>query len=341
MTDGPTVALVCDATVATGLGHLSRCLALAEALAELGAAPTVVGAVDQGFASMLASVTGEVAHLPAPALDGTSDALAARRTALDALQPDLVVLDSYAVDADGVERLARGIRSAIVDDFCLLDRYPVDAIVNFTVAGPSLPYPATPTLLAGPAALLVRRALRTARASIAPATERVGRVLVALGGGDPHGATDAVVQALRSIDADLAIDVVLGRPGPSEQVLAAHADPLLSVTVGAPTLAFHLAAADLVVCGGGLTKYEAAYLGRPVAVLDQTAEQAGETQAFAARGLALPLGSAEAIDLEGLTAALARLLQDASARDALAVAGLAAFPVDPTLDVARALLPPG
>lgn len=337
----PRVALVCDATAATGLGHLSRCLALAEAVAELGADPTVVGAVDGGFAPVLAQVGDEVGHLLAPALDGSSDTLDARRSALALLSPHLVVVDSYALDADALELLGRGARSVVIDDFCALDRYPVDAIVNFTVAGPSLPYPAGPALLAGPGALLVRRALRAVRAEAAHQEAHGGhvrQVLVALGGGDPHRATEAVVDALRSLDAEVAIDVVLGRPGPAAQALAERADPRCAVTVGAPTLAPHLAAADLVVCGGGLTKYEAAYLGRPVAVLDQTPEQAAETEAFAAQGLCLPLGSAEAIDRTQLAEALHRLLHEASTRHALAAAGLAALPVDPTLDVARALL---
>jgi spore coat polysaccharide biosynthesis predicted glycosyltransferase SpsG len=105
-----------------------------------------------------------------------------------------------------------------------------------------------------------------------------------------------------------------------------------------PDLADALSRADVTICGGGLTKYESAYLGVPAAVLSVNKGQAEDTLAFAARNLGLDLGLAEAVDDSTICRRLEPLLRNAPLRRSLSRSGLDCFPVDPTMLVAEELL---
>jgi spore coat polysaccharide biosynthesis predicted glycosyltransferase SpsG len=94
--------------------------------------------------------------------------------------------------------------------------------------------------------------------------------------------------------------------------------------------------ADLCFCGGGLTKYESAYMGIPSGVMSQTGEQAEETLQFSDRGLAFNLGVRGECAEEILAERISILLDDRSLRQSLSEAGLAVFPDDPTGKAAAA-----
>jgi spore coat polysaccharide biosynthesis predicted glycosyltransferase SpsG len=97
--------------------------------------------------------------------------------------------------------------------------------------------------------------------------------------------------------------------------------------------------ADACICGGGLTKYEAAYLGVPAAVLAQNADQGSETKEFVDLGLGWDLtSSVSRFCCNELTRPLEAFLSGNSLREAISKTALAAFPEDPTRTAAEALL---
>ncbi len=323
----------CDATARTGLGHLSRSIALAEACREAGETCRFVGRYETAGSAILAA-----AGFPAHVLDeGADDLEVLARNAAGRV----VVLDDYGFDAELVARAAALFPVVVLDDFARLTRYPASStILNFTVEAEALAYPGGPRLLLGPRYFLARRALRELRTRISSAPERAHRILVSIGGVDRHGACSIATSALLSIAPEAHVVVAAGTSSPAleetARLLASRGRG--EVVVAVPSLAPLFATADAVVSGGGLTKYEAAYLGLPTAVLSQTADQESETRAFVRRGLALDLGSAETVTAAALASRLEPLLTDARARASLSERCLAAFPVDPTLDAARALL---
>ena len=96
--------------------------------------------------------------------------------------------------------------------------------------------------------------------------------------------------------------------------------------------------ADLCICGGGLIKYECAYLGIPPAVISQTPQQHKETLAFTAEGLGFNLGYGPELTTGLLRQNLARFLKDHGLRDRIAQTGLRAIPEDAPRRLARALI---
>ena len=272
----------CDATAETGLGHLSRSLALAEAARAQGGTPLFCGHwSDPAFALLSAS---GFAHQGATAPTGSPADAAALAALVRAEQATGALADSYALDSKWLAQLAEhGVAVALLDDFARLDNYADCAgVLNFTVGAEKLNYPGlNPARRAlGPGYFPVRKNLRRLREQgsfrrKAPAR----RVLVALGGGDRLGLTMPVCRALHRLQPGLQVRALLS-DGPAQ----ARAQGLSTDGFPPPAgdLAGHYAWADACVTGGGLVKYECAYLGLPMAIFSQTPEQQAETDQFCA-----------------------------------------------------------
>jgi spore coat polysaccharide biosynthesis predicted glycosyltransferase SpsG len=105
-----------------------------------------------------------------------------------------------------------------------------------------------------------------------------------------------------------------------------------------PDLAEQFAWADACITGGGLIKYESAFMGVPAAAVAQNEGQDGETRALTRAGLVFDLGLADDRSDGELASALGSFLGDHDLRDSLAARARATFPDDPSARAAKAIL---
>jgi spore coat polysaccharide biosynthesis predicted glycosyltransferase SpsG len=84
-----------------------------------------------------------------------------------------------------------------------------------------------------------------------------------------------------------------------------------------------------------MTKYEAAYLGVPIAILSQTEDQAAESVQFSSRGLGEDLGLSATLGNVALSQRLANWIADRGRRESLSRTALTFFPEDPTRNAAE------
>src|SRR5690606_18511998 len=113
------------------------------------------------------------------------------------------------------------------------------------------------------------------------------RILVAIGGSDRWGLTARVVNALYHVAPASTVHAVVGNSFDEKAIVAnamARFESECRLLDQLPALTDELVWADVVVSGGGMTKYEAAYLGVPPIVVSKTPEEAVETQRFANLG---------------------------------------------------------
>ncbi|MBQ1016040.1 spore coat protein, partial [Micromonospora sp. M51] len=184
------VGLRCDAGPRRGVGHLVRCLALAEEFLARGADVTVFGTVER-----LDWATAELAARGIPLLPGPDSAAdlveAARRHELDVL-----VLDSYDLDPAGAGALrAAGVYTvAIIDGDSRGQVADLYLDQNFGAELPGLPG----RLLAGSGYALLRDSVINARPPVAPPATAVSRprVLAFFGGTDAVGAAPVLTRVL-------------------------------------------------------------------------------------------------------------------------------------------------
>ena len=329
----------CDGTTKTGLGHVSRSLALAEAMGECGFTYRFLGEFETGAANLLSDAG--VAFGESIGETGGKGDLDNTIRAVGDQRAEAVVVDSYHVDDDYIASLNRnGAPVFLIDDFGRLERYECSLLLNFTVNAARLDYPrGNQVYLLGPEYLLVRKTLRSMRRRMRPRTGDVRRALVVIGGVDPLNLSSRLVRLLLEVAPPLSVHVVAGPSHRHTKELSLLIDKFQGesrILDQLPCLAEELAWADICVCGGGLTKYEAAYLGVPTAVLSQNPDQARETVHFAGKGLALDMGFWKDNNDQTLAARLSHLIVNESLRKSLHQTGLSCFPEDPTRRAAEA-----
>lgn len=339
----PLVLFRCDGTPQTGLGHASRTLALAEAFIDIGCRCSFLGHFAAPVQRLLKCADMQWDALRAESWSADDAELLTRMAAQTGACG--IVLDSYMLDADYVERVEREAAPVLlVDDFAALPRYRCSAVLNFTSRAEEFAYPRESVrCFLGPSWFLGRRRLRELRARGPRRLQDVRHVLVTPGGNDPYDITLPVLESLLSCRRrPLSVHVLapVGHPArPAlEAMLAASEEATVTLRAQLPDLAAELAWADLSISSAGLTKYEAAYLGIPSGVLSQNEGQARDTSCFEMLGMTVDLGPASHIERAVLDRQLCRLMEDRILRESLQQHGLTVFPQDPTRDLARELL---
>ena len=331
----------CDGNDDVGLGHLSRSIALAEALEDLGGEAILHGHFDTGASSLLDGTAVRIGRSNARA--GTAGDAAETAELAESLAVDWIVVDGYRFDASFLERLSErntGRPLVVVDDFGRLEIYPARSrILNFTFGANSTSYRGDDlAVLRGPQYTLVRRAVRRLRVTEPEKkAPRPGGILVAIGGVDRSGVTVRVLEALVEIQTDRAVEVVLRDDSPDREQVGR----LLAKLGGSgrlfgrlPDLAKRFGAADACITGGGLTKYEACYLGLACGVVPQSEGEAEDTTKAEALGVVETLSTAL---VDGTLPDALRRFLDPKRLARLATACATVFPKDPTLDAATAL----
>jgi UDP-2,4-diacetamido-2,4,6-trideoxy-beta-L-altropyranose hydrolase len=335
-----TVLFRCDGNSHTGLGHLSRSLGLAEALSEIGHQCVFLGKFDATACERFEAAAMQFEIVEQSSWSVGDAAAIVKRAGLS--QTSGVVVDSYEVSGEYLHQIERdAARVLLIDDFATLHHYDCSAVLNFTARSSELTYPHGPRYFLGPTWFPARRALRHLRARGPRPVDEVRHVLVTSGGNDPHDIVLPAMQSLLACDREISIHVVVGAPYARRAELEAaltgfHGETAILSRL--PDLASELAWADLCIATAGLTKYEAAYIGVPSAVIAQNDGQARDAACFADRGIAVNLGLAKNIDSDRLVSDMRSLITDGAMRESLHRNSLATFPADSTQKLASALV---
>lgn len=328
----------CDATADIGFGHLSRSIALAEALRLSGISSLFAGMFDAAAGDQIA-----VSGFDRAGLAGPVNSEAAERQLADLMtkeSPGFIVVDSYRADAGYLSGLeALGCAIVLFDDFGALETYPCDVVLNFTWAAGSLGYPEGPLLLLGPGYFPARRRLVELRPRSVERRRRgaIRNLLIAIGGADPKRLAARLVRILRNDHSDICLRVIAANEADSADLTTGFAPGSL-VLPRQPDLSEPLLWADAAITGGGLIKYESAFMGVPAAAVSQNEGQAGESRALTRAGLVFDLGLADDRSDEELSGALHRFFADDDLRDGLATRMRETFPADPSAHAARAII---
>ncbi|WP_035965963.1 UDP-2,4-diacetamido-2,4,6-trideoxy-beta-L-altropyranose hydrolase [Bradyrhizobium sp. YR681] len=328
-----------DASVEMGLGHLTRCLTLADALAGRGIRSCFLM---RSHAARLVDMVEGAGHavrlLADPALPSPEtgdDALAhahwlpttrqhdAEQTcsALIAIgAAEWLIVDHYGLDIRW-ERACRreGLRILVIDDLADRDHDCEMLLDQNLVAHMETRYhdrvPATCVQLLGPSYALLRPEFATQRALLGPRSGKIGRILVCLGGSDPTNETAKALTAIASLAMpQLAVDVVIGTTNPNAASVEALCRQMPNVALhrGANNVAELMRQADLSIGAGGVMSLERCCLSLPVVAVDIAANQVPSLTMLARLGALIHLGSAAAVTVQDIAAGIASLGADAS-----------------------------
>lgn len=351
---GGLALLRADASAQLGLGHVMRCLTLADALAGQGVRavfcsrdlpPPLAERLATGGHGLIAlSACADQEEEAEEILDHLADA---------GLCPDLVVCDHYGRDArwQGVMRRTGALVLAIDD---LADR-PHDAnlLLDPTQGRRAADYapllPEGARCLLGPRYALLRPEFAAARPAALARRDAAGpvrRLLISLGGSDGENVTGQLLAAMDGMawpgaDGGPEVDVVLGPAAPWRDSVARQIAGLgfsARLHHDVRDMADLMSGSDLAIGAAGSTAWERCCLGLPTLMLVLADNQAGIARALGGAGAAVDLGRAEALDAELLRRELAGLGADAPRRLAMSQAARAICDGAGAVRVVEALL---
>jgi UDP-2,4-diacetamido-2,4,6-trideoxy-beta-L-altropyranose hydrolase len=272
----PTLILRADASLAIGVGHVMRCLALAQAWrAQVGGkAVFCCTKLPPKIARRLIREHMELRFIDAvPGSEQDAFATVADARAEDA---EWVVVDGYSFTPAYFEALhTAGLRVLALDDMAGLERYPVDIVLNQNMGAAASNYTgrtgAETMLLLGPRYSLLRREFRR----IQPRdrsfnSKNLRHILVTLGGSDDENFTAAILNNLkRTVEDHVDVIILAGAANPHVEKLCALAESApfaCDVCVDAKDVASLMNWADVAITAGGSTVWELAALRVPALI---------------------------------------------------------------------------
>lgn len=331
MNSTPNVTFRVDASRETGLGHLRRCLTLADELRDAGCKVRFVcrDRFRPVIAPLLASHT--VCWLDGDSRIGATSVLADEEhwdadatlsvIGRDENDTSWMVVDSYCLG----HRWERSVRDAghrimVIDD--VRDRmHHADLLVSDS----EIPFDPAFNERSALAKTLVGREYALIGPdyvySHVPVSRRTGpkRLLVSYGGSDPTGETMKAINAVRSLRGNVAacdlmgrVDVAVGQLNPMAEDIARAAHDIQDIVVHmAPlSLATLMEAADLVLTAGGNTMVEAMALRRPCLVTVTGDNQALMVGQLAAEKMIRSLGAQHTVAPVDVEEAIVDILTD-------------------------------
>jgi UDP-2,4-diacetamido-2,4,6-trideoxy-beta-L-altropyranose hydrolase len=321
MTDGRTLLVRCDTSVAIGTGHAMRCLALAQAWQDAGG--RTVFAMAQATPAVEERLQREsqgVARLKAE--PGSPDDAQQTVALAQSEQAAWVVVDGYSFGADYQAALkSAGLKVLFVDDNGHAGHYSADLVLNQNADAHEDLYlnrePST-RLLLGARYVLLRREFKRWREwkREIPALGR--KILVTMGGSDPDNLTSRAIQALMEARIDgLDAVVVVGGSNPHLESLQRLVEQcrasvrLLNEPSNMPDL---MAWADLALIAAGGTLWELLFMGCSVLSYARNPVQARIISQLSDQGIVRALGYPQDSGQTQTAAALVELVDSPERR---------------------------
>ncbi|OFX08803.1 MAG: UDP-2,4-diacetamido-2,4,6-trideoxy-beta-L-altropyranose hydrolase [Alphaproteobacteria bacterium RIFOXYD12_FULL_60_8] len=245
------VIIRADGSERVGLGHVGRCLALAESLRKRGAEVSFLCDAEARLGIGMINRAGLTVHTNESAIVGA----------------DWLVVDHYGLDAAWEEKSRDRARVLVIDD--LADRpHSCDLLLDPGRAPRQMGaydhlLPTGLPRLAGPRFALLRREFRSVRKRHAPHVPP--RVLVFFGSVDRGGLTEQTVDALQGLKDVIEIHAVVTSANPRQTEIAARDDVIVHEEVN--DMAELLSSMDLAVGAGGVALWERCCVGLPSVVM--------------------------------------------------------------------------
>ena len=277
----------CDAGSRFGLGHLMRCVALAQ-----GFRRAVVNrliflirdlAETRTYRRMLTDLGFHSILLPESAvgLDISPDVFGS------ASDSSLIVFDSYDVTEFQMRALRKRHASLIAIDDMADRTFVADVIINPNINAETFSYRTEKSteLMLGKDYVLLRESVLYGRSTDVRVPSRLPRIFMSFGGGDIYARIRPLFNALRRLDerleSALEIDFAMVNDLGSNRCIQAELAGLSRIRVnwilGRFDLSQIMNRADFAVTAGGSVVFELAYLGIPqmVVIIDKNQEQTG------------------------------------------------------------------
>lgn len=261
-----------DGSEEMGMGHLNRCQIVSEELSRQG----------HDVILITRKTEGALRFLDSPAVLFFEEP----ETIDDFPEADMCVVDLYCYEDGYYERLsAKYPQIGMFDDFRFHVPRAVQCVINTNIYANDCDYREEITKLVGIKYFPLRPDTRKTER-----TDCSGRILICMGGGDPEGQTQRMLELLLEVT-KLPIDVIYGPTAyPLFHKTEKQQNELVATLFSPPNFAQMLGSARYCVIGAGGLLYEAVFSGVPSICLSLAENQKKVAKSFAMLGATLYAG---------------------------------------------------
>jgi UDP-2,4-diacetamido-2,4,6-trideoxy-beta-L-altropyranose hydrolase len=300
-TAGEKVFIRCDAGGDHGLGHIIRCLTLADAFVDRSDHRPVF--ITENSDCVAAKVIANRGHrfLPGNGPAGSATDIKKSSEILANTDGDnLLIIDSKLIDADYPEKFRQTSYVACIDDEKFRD-LKCDTLINNNIWATHDSYPQRKgrTLLLGPEYNLIRQSFfEVTRKNKGRSV--LSRVLITMGGEDPLNHSHWFLENFLTEFSKCEVIVIVGPSHPAPDTIRNMSAkyPLLSVIEGSNDITRHMVGVDLAVSAGGTTCYELAAAQITTLALAIEPHQAAMIEKMEKAGCLVSLGSASDVSIQ-------------------------------------------
>jgi UDP-2,4-diacetamido-2,4,6-trideoxy-beta-L-altropyranose hydrolase len=319
-----TLLIRADANAEIGIGHVMRCVALAQAWRESGG--NVIFALANGPKELEARICSEglnVVRLSAK-LGSLEDA--AETTALCVrCGAHWIVVDGYHFPSDYFGNLRTNVsRLLLMDDDERSASRKCDIILNADPHASEAMYAQRSEqtrLLLGPRYALLRQEFLDFPKGHPSIPEQARKLLITFGGGDSHNVTLQVLGALQRLtDLELDIDVVVGATNPHRASLEealAKSSQVARLLLNVDSMPKLMAGAELAISAGGGTCYELAFMKVPMFLITMAKNHEQAVKTFGQKIAAFSAGWFSTLKSDSLASSIRSVIFDQKFRKEL------------------------
>lgn len=310
------IVIRADANSKIGMGHVMRCLSVADALLKRGEEVLFVTADDTPVPLLTKKgIPYRVLHTDYADMEAELPELweVLRELPQGAESPDAtlaqkntsILVDSYYVTEKYLAALKKRITTIYMDDIYAFS-YPVDMLINYNIYGEEMGYekdaafadtklllganyvPLREEFSAGAGYVQSRKELSLGAANVTPAEE--GGILITTGGSDSFNLAGQLLMEAMKYDAlkEKKYHVVSGSLNPHIGELQALAQKHENIHIhcNVTNMAELMAESEVALSAGGSTLYELCAMGVPVIAFSFAENQERLVQTFVKRGIA-------------------------------------------------------
>lgn len=317
-----TLCIRADANSRIGIGHVMRCLALAQVWQDRGGSVCFISAIEAP--SLIERLRQENMVLTnMTATPGSDEDLQQTVVAACVQGAVWLVLDGYHFTRDFMLRTQQsGLHLLLMDDVADRDLSGVEAVLNQNAYATEALYQhfvPCPRLLLGASHTLIRREFLS-HSGTKQIHAEAGRVLITLGGADVPNATLKVMRALRQITfRRLEVRLVIGSVNRHIDSLQAelamlHEQHDAVILINPPNLPELMSWSDVTITAAGSSCWELCCLGVPQLILVTADNQRLMPSYFIEHDIAEVFGELDDTRIEELAQRLTALLQNTQRR---------------------------
>ena len=308
-----------DAGASFGFGHVMRTLALAQYWREsFGPVTYLCRQLSEQLVERLNSEAIDLLWLPQDGIYGPGSPKDAKHTlsVIHEIAPTAIVFDGYKFKTEyqdaiqnGLQQLVKRPTTLLLDDDGRFDRYLTDFVLNQNAGANESLYPNraanTKLILGSDFTLLRSEFVARVNSSKGQTARPPANLLVTLGGYDPGGVTQRIIDAASLLSQKhLKVTVVSKMEGLRID------DSRIDLVSFTDDMAELYEQADLAVCAGGSTNWEMCFFGIPRLVIVLANNQRSIAKTLDDRGCVRSLDWFEDVSIETISDGLNELFEN-------------------------------